>query len=138
MSSVGLRWRCAIALAAGSSLSNLVGSALDGTSMTNGTPAVPWLIMGGAGAILTAGLWIRIRWMAGPRIEEQTLPLWRHISRKTHYAGGATMELVLPFVIIVLLLACGRKAANGRRCDLGLVVVMLSLVLLVMQLQAHG
>ena len=48
------------------------------------------------------------------------------------------MELVLPFVIIVLLLACGRKAANGRRCDLGLVVVMLSLVLLVMQLQAHG
>jgi len=48
------------------------------------------------------------------------------------------MELVLPFVIIVLLLARGRKSANGRRCDLGLVVVMLSLVLLVMQLQLHG
>jgi hypothetical protein len=48
------------------------------------------------------------------------------------------MELVLPFVIIALLLACGRKSANGRRCDLGLVVVMLSLVLLVMQLQSQG
>jgi hypothetical protein len=48
------------------------------------------------------------------------------------------MELVLPFVIIILLLACGRKSASGRRCDLGLVVVMLSLVLLVMQLQTHG
>jgi hypothetical protein len=48
------------------------------------------------------------------------------------------MELVLPFVIIVLVLACGRKSASGRRCDLGLVVVMLSLVLLVMQLQTHG
>jgi hypothetical protein len=48
------------------------------------------------------------------------------------------MELVLPFVIIVLVLACGRKSNTGRRCDLGLVVVMLSLVLLVLQLQAHG
>jgi hypothetical protein len=48
------------------------------------------------------------------------------------------MELVLPFVMIVLVLACGRKAAGGRRCDLGLVVVMLSLVLLVLQLQPHG
>ncbi len=48
------------------------------------------------------------------------------------------MELVLPFVIIALVLACGRKSATSRRCDLGLVVVMLSLVLLVMQLQAHG
>ncbi len=48
------------------------------------------------------------------------------------------MELVLPFVIIVLVLACGRKAAAGRRCDLGLVVVMLSLALLVLQLQARG
>jgi hypothetical protein len=47
------------------------------------------------------------------------------------------MELVLPFVIIVLVLACGRKPASGRRCDLGLVVVMLSLVLLVLQLQTH-
>ncbi len=48
------------------------------------------------------------------------------------------MELVLPFVMIVLVLACGRKSATGRRCDLGLVVVMLSLVLLVLQLQSHG
>jgi hypothetical protein len=48
------------------------------------------------------------------------------------------MELVLPFVMIVLVLACGRKSAEGRRCDLGLVVVMLSLVLLVLQLQARG
>ena len=38
------------------------------------------------------------------------------------------MELVLPFVILLLVLACGRKSATGRRCDLGLVVVMLSLV----------
>ncbi len=48
------------------------------------------------------------------------------------------MELVLPFVILALVLACGRKSASGRRCDLGLVVVMLSLVLLVLQLQTHG
>ncbi len=48
------------------------------------------------------------------------------------------MELVLPFVILLLLLACGRKSATGRRCDLGLVVVMLSLVLLILQLQTHG
>ena len=48
------------------------------------------------------------------------------------------MELLLPFVIIVLLVACGRKSAEGRRCDLGLVVVMLSLVLLVLQLQSQG
>jgi hypothetical protein len=48
------------------------------------------------------------------------------------------MELLLPFMIIVLLVACGRKSAEGRRCDLGLVVVMLSLVLLVLQLQTHG
>ncbi len=48
------------------------------------------------------------------------------------------MELVLPFVILLLVLACGRKATSGRRCDLGLVVVMLSLVMLVLELQAHG
>ncbi len=48
------------------------------------------------------------------------------------------MELWLPFAMIVLVLACGRKAAAGRRCDLGFVIVMLSLVLLVSQLQAHG
>jgi hypothetical protein len=60
------------------------------------------------------------------------------MSRNTHYAGGATLELVLPFVILLLVLACGRKSATGRRCDLGLVVVMLSLVMLVLQLQPHG
>jgi len=48
------------------------------------------------------------------------------------------MELVLPFVILLLVLACGRKSATGRRCDLSLVVVMLSLVMLVLQLQPHG
>jgi hypothetical protein len=48
------------------------------------------------------------------------------------------MELLLPFIIIVLLVACGRKSATDRRCDLGLVVVMLSLVMLVLQLQPHG
>jgi hypothetical protein len=48
------------------------------------------------------------------------------------------MELVLSFVLIVLLLASSRKSATGRRGDLGLVVVMLSLVLLMLQLQAHG
>jgi len=48
------------------------------------------------------------------------------------------MELVLPFVILLLVLACGRKSATGRRCDLGLVVVMLSLVMIVLQLQTHG
>ena len=45
------------------------------------------------------------------------------------------MELVLPFVMIVLVLACGRKSATGRRCDLGLVVVMLSVVFLLIQIQ---
>jgi len=48
------------------------------------------------------------------------------------------MELLLPFIIIGLLVACGRKSVTGRRCDLGLVVVMLSLVMLVLQLQPHG
>ena len=48
------------------------------------------------------------------------------------------MELWLPVVIIVLLLTCGRKSATGRRCDLGFVVVMLSLALLALQLQPHG
>ena len=48
------------------------------------------------------------------------------------------MELVLPFVIIVLVFTCTRKSGTGRRCDLGLVVVMLSLVLLILQLQTHG
>jgi MFS transporter, DHA1 family, multidrug resistance protein len=47
----------AIALAVGGSLGNLIGSALYGASTTNGMPAVPWLIIGGVGAISTAGLW---------------------------------------------------------------------------------
>ena len=48
------------------------------------------------------------------------------------------MELLLPFVMLVLLLACGRKSATGRRCDLSFVIVMLSLALLALQLQPHG
>ena len=49
------------------------------------------------------------------------------------------MGLVPPFIIMmILVLGCGRKAAAGRRCDLGFVVVMLSLVLLVLQMQAQG
>ncbi len=48
------------------------------------------------------------------------------------------MELVLPFIMIVLVLACSRKATAGRRADLGFVIVMLSLVMLVLQLQTHG
>jgi hypothetical protein len=48
------------------------------------------------------------------------------------------MALWLPLLLVVLVFSCGRKASNGRRCDLGLVVVMLSLALLVMQLQPHG
>ena len=48
------------------------------------------------------------------------------------------MELLLSLVLVVLVLTCGRKSTNGRRCDLGLVVVMLSLVMIVLQLQAHG
>ncbi len=48
------------------------------------------------------------------------------------------MELVLPFIMIVLVLACSRKATAGRRYDLGFVIVMLSLVMLVLQLQTHG
>jgi hypothetical protein len=48
------------------------------------------------------------------------------------------MELVLPFIMIFLVLAGGRKAATGRRCDLGFVVVMLSLVLLVLCCNHRG
>ncbi len=46
------------------------------------------------------------------------------------------MALLLPFVMLLLVLACGRKASTGRRCDLGFVIVMLSVVMLVLQLQA--
>jgi hypothetical protein len=48
------------------------------------------------------------------------------------------MELVLPFMMLFLVLASGRKSATGHRRDLGLVVVMLSLVMLLLQMQAHG
>ncbi len=48
------------------------------------------------------------------------------------------MELVLPFIIIVLLMACNRKGNTGRRCDLGFVVVILSLAMLILELQPHG
>jgi DHA1 family multidrug resistance protein-like MFS transporter len=48
----------AIALAVGGSAGNLVGSALYGASTTNGLPAMPWLLIGGVGAISTAGLWL--------------------------------------------------------------------------------
>ena len=48
----------AIALAVGGSLGNLVGSALYGASTTNDMPAVPWLVIGGVGAMSTVGLWL--------------------------------------------------------------------------------
>ncbi|CAG0926379.1 Multidrug resistance protein MdtH [Thermoflexales bacterium] len=48
----------AVALAVGGGLGNLVGSALYGASTTNGLPAVPWLIIGGVGAMSTVGLWL--------------------------------------------------------------------------------
>lgn len=51
----------AIALAVGGGLGNLIGSALYGASTANGMPAVPWLIIGGVGAISTAGLWVMNR-----------------------------------------------------------------------------
>jgi DHA1 family multidrug resistance protein-like MFS transporter len=51
----------AIALAVGGGLGNLIGSALYGASTTNGMPAVPWLVIGGVGAVSTAGLWLMNR-----------------------------------------------------------------------------
>ena len=45
------------------------------------------------------------------------------------------MALWLPLLLVVLVFSCGRKAGNGRRCDLGLVVVMLSVALIAMQLK---
>lgn len=48
----------ALALAIGGSLGNLLGSALYGASTSNGQPALPWLIIGGVGAVSTAGLWV--------------------------------------------------------------------------------
>ena len=48
------------------------------------------------------------------------------------------MTLLLLFIMMGLLLACGRKTNSGRRCDLGFVVVVLSLAMLVLQLQQQG
>ncbi len=48
------------------------------------------------------------------------------------------MEVWIPFVVIILLLTSSRKANTGRRWDLGFVVVMLSLAMLILQLQPHG
>ncbi len=45
------------------------------------------------------------------------------------------MELWLMLLLIVLVFGCTRKANTGRRCDLGFVVVLLSLVLAVSQLK---
>jgi len=45
------------------------------------------------------------------------------------------MTLWLPLLLVVLVFSCGRKAGMGRRCDLGLVVVMLSVALIAMQLK---
>jgi hypothetical protein len=51
----------ALALALGGSAGNLIGSALYGASTTDGHLAMPWLIIGGVGAISTAGLWLMNR-----------------------------------------------------------------------------
>jgi len=45
------------------------------------------------------------------------------------------MALWLPLLLVVLVFSCGRRAGTGRRCDLGLVVVMLSVALIAMQLK---
>jgi hypothetical protein len=48
------------------------------------------------------------------------------------------MALWLPILLVVLVFSCGRKSATGRRCDLGFVVVILSVALLLAQLQPPG
>jgi hypothetical protein len=45
------------------------------------------------------------------------------------------MALWLPLLLVVLVFGCAHKAGAGRRCDLGLVVVMLSVALIATQLQ---
>jgi hypothetical protein len=45
------------------------------------------------------------------------------------------MALFIPLLLVVLVFSCGRKAGTGRRCDLGLVVVMLSVALIATQMQ---
>jgi hypothetical protein len=44
------------------------------------------------------------------------------------------MTIWLPLLLVVLVFSCARKAGSGRRCDLGL-VVMLSVALIATQLQ---
>jgi hypothetical protein len=44
------------------------------------------------------------------------------------------MAIWLPLLLVVLVFSCARKSATGRRCDLGLVVVMLSVALIAIQL----
>jgi DHA1 family multidrug resistance protein-like MFS transporter len=65
----------ALALALGGSAGNLIGSALYGASTANDTPAVPWLIIGGVGAVSTAGLWVlnRRRGVKAVPVEELVL-----------------------------------------------------------------
>ena len=45
------------------------------------------------------------------------------------------MTLFIPLLLVVLVFGCARKAGTGRRCDLGFVVIMLSVVLIASQLQ---
>jgi hypothetical protein len=45
------------------------------------------------------------------------------------------MAVWLPILLVVLVFSCARKAGTGRRCDLGLVVVMLSVALIATQLK---
>ena len=44
------------------------------------------------------------------------------------------MTLWLPLLLVILVFSCAHKSGASRRCDLGLVVVMLSVVLIATQL----
>jgi DHA1 family multidrug resistance protein-like MFS transporter len=50
-----------IALAFGGSLGNFFGSALYGSSVEGGSPAMPWLVIGSIGLGSAIGLWIMDR-----------------------------------------------------------------------------
>jgi DHA1 family multidrug resistance protein-like MFS transporter len=65
----------AIALAVGGSLGNLIGSALYGASTTNDMPAVPWLVIGGVGALSTVGLWLLNRRQAVKAVATEEMVL---------------------------------------------------------------
>ncbi len=43
------------------------------------------------------------------------------------------MAIWLPLLLVILVFSCAHKAGAGRRCDLGLVVVMLSVALIATQ-----